>query len=58
MKILNLNEEIFLILLFKVIFPFFETRRNELNLFHICEIEGNCKILNKYFLFYIYLTLM
>ncbi len=56
MKILNLNEEVLLIPLIKVVFPFFEKRRNEL--LHICETEGNLKILHKYFLFYIYLTLM
>jgi hypothetical protein len=56
MKILNLNEEVLLIPLIKVVFAFFEKRRNEL--FHTCETKGNPKILHKYFLFYIYSTLM
>lgn len=47
MKFQNLNEEVLLIPLIKVVFPFFEKKRNELNLFHICELEGNLKILHK-----------
>jgi hypothetical protein len=37
MKNLNLNEEVILIPLIKVVFPFFEKRRNELNLLDICQ---------------------